>query len=262
MARKLLLILFLNCFLISSAWAGINVDYNDINCQGAYLMEDVGSETDEAQGNDLSESGGTIPRDADRKFGDWSRDFEQGDTEFLTHADGLSTDINGVDQKMSALGWVKMEDDNTSVTIIAKYNFGAANQRQYLLQLGGTSEAAFSISNDGTAFNIAIAGTIVGTGAWHHIAGVYNDIDIRVYLDGVLDTSANNPQAHTTGINNSTAIFQVGALLNNNSPNNFFDGLIDDAGVFDRDLSSTEINDIMDNGLAPVAAAGQVIIIS
>ena len=52
-------------------------------------------------------------------------------------------------------------------------------------------------------------------------------------------------------------VFQVGARLSSGSILRTFDGLIDDVGIFDRELSSVEVSDIKTNGMegAVVTAA-------
>lgn len=79
-----------------------------------------------------------------------------------------------------------------------------------------------------------------------HLACVYNDTDIRIYVDGVLDTGADNPKAHTTGIFNSNASFIVG---DGGGLTNEFDGLIDEVIIFDRALSAAEILNIYNDGI-------------
>ena len=51
---------------------------DDASCVGYWPMEDTGNETNESSvaGSTLVETVGTIPQDADKKFGTYSRDFE------------------------------------------------------------------------------------------------------------------------------------------------------------------------------------------
>lgn len=242
------------------------VDYTqDANCQGAFLMEDGLSansddETDEAKGNTLTETGGDIPNDADKKFGDWSRDFERDDSEYLAHANGLDTDINGADQPISIVYFIKREADSSRAEyIVAKYQTGG-NNRQYGSLIQGDQSGdphTFILSNDGSSTVLCTGATEMVAGTWFHFAVVYNDTDIRIYIDGSLDSNgASNPKTYSSGIANKGHEFRIGDRDSGATQTDYkADGLIDDVGVFDDELSSTEVNDIMDNGLQPAVVA-------
>jgi hypothetical protein len=68
-----------------------------------------------------------------------------------------------------------------------------------------------------------------------------------VYLDG-----SSVSQSFTTGIFNGNRTFSIGAR---GDDNRYFDGLIDDVGVWNRALSPEEITDIMTNGLLGTSGA-------
>lgn len=255
--KKILTVVSLILLLATPVFA---TDYtSDANCMGAFLMEDSGNETDAAQGNTLIETSGTIPQNGtDYKFGSYSRDFERGDSEYLTHADALDTDISGVDQELSLVVWAKWEAGNNAYNpLIAKWDDSTSNE-QYFLGINDYSGDAlsFRVTADGSTAVTCVGGTNLDTGSWQHFAAVYDDTDMRVYVDGTLDSNgSDNPKSHTGGIADTSSPFYIGTYFRLGSPNKYWDGLLDDAGVFDRDLSSVEVNDIMDNGLQQAAAA-------
>lgn len=256
MIHKILLLIL---FLLLSTPASALTDWCDTlhGDVGCFLMEDSGNETDVSRGNTLTETDGTIPQDADKKFGTYSRDFELGDTEYLTHADGLDTDFYGADQHISIVHWTKFESSVSGITV-SKADGGTDYNTSYLmLYLAPPTDTMwFCLSANLSSLECAKGGSSAyDDGSWHHVAGVYNDTDIRLYLDGVLDSNgADNPQARTDGFGNSSAPFRIGTRQYSGSLTNYFDGLIDDVGIFDVALDSTDINDIMDNGLVQAAA--------
>lgn len=255
-------LLFLVLFLFPLIAYPVNYN-NDANCMGSWPMENDGDETDlSGESETLTETSGDIPQDADKMFGTYSRDFERGETEYLTHADGGSTDISGVDQKLSIVYWLKREADSGGYElVVGKYDYGN-NQRSYQTGVNINDRIYFAISPDGTSGNAeAVYGDTdpYPVGAWHHTAVVYNDIDMRVYYDGSLDCSPNN---HTGGIHAGTAAFNVGCVLNNGSPADHADGLVDDVGIFDRELSSVEVSDIDTNGMAGAAVTRKAILLT
>jgi len=241
-------------------------DYSaDPNCMFAARMNgglsaNGDGETDRSgEGGDLTEDSGDIPNSATVASGysGTSRDFEYGDSENLQHADGNSTDINGADQKMSVVAWVTSEDvlEGGIYTIASKHDRGTGHL-QYNLFLNGTDGGKYQIKFQiGAGPNTTISTTTdYAEGTAQFIAAVYNDTDVRIYVDGVL---ACTPDAYTDGLqDDSGSKFGVGCSFNNDSDCRQFDGLIDEVGVFDRDLSAAEVLDIKNNGLFGDKGAG------
>lgn len=243
--------------MMSSTPSTDNTNYTaDVNCMGAWLMVTTNdSESDvSGEGETLTESAAddmptstTVPG----SYSGTSRDFTSTDDEVLLHADSGSTDISGANQPMSACCWFKFESTPASNdTLIAKY-YVTGDHRQYKLQFRNSDSALCAyVSSDGTLANTtkAIGGTDINDTTWHHGCFVYNDIDLRVYLDGTLDSNGgSNPIAHTAGIADKDAQFGVGNTPDTASEG--FDGLIDEVGIFDRALAATEITAIYTYGI-------------
>lgn len=237
----------------------------DANCKAAwYMNNNGGNETDRSGNNEtLTQTSGTIPTSATvpTNYLGTSRDFEASQSEYLTHADGGSTDISGANQPISLSVWYYRESDTGAVQfLISKYGFTSpANQRQYYIRVqhsGASSNPSgvlFAISSNGedSGQGTAWSGSTIPTGSWTHIAGVYNDIDMRVYVNGVLDPNgAKNPQAFTDGIFDGSAPFAIGCEKVDGTPEDFADGLIDEVIIFDRALSATEVSEIYTNGIS------------
>jgi hypothetical protein len=239
---------FILAFLIICGNAFATNYCNDANNVGCWLMEDDGNEPDAGgnTANDLIETSGDIPQSEDKKFGTYSRDFEAGDTEYLYHNDGLETDISGEDAQITICAWVKYETDALSdKMIVSKYDI--TSNRQYALLLNGTHEPTLYLSSNGTASTVLSKTTSINDSTWHHVCGVSDDVNMYVYLDG-----SSVSQSFTTGIFNGNRTFSIGAR---GDDNRYFDGLIDDVGVWNRALSPEEITDIMTNGLLGTSGA-------
>ena len=74
---------------------------------------------------------------------------------------------------------------------------------------------------------------------WHLVTFVVDDVEGRLYLDGELVTQqlwAGDP----TGIYNTNNIV-IGAFRNNDGPWDFFNGFIDDVGIWSRALDANEV---------------------
>lgn len=224
-------------------------DYSqDANCQGYWRMNDSGNESDDSAGSEtLTETSGTIPTDATvpSGWGGTSRDCEQNDTEWFQAADGGSTDISGADQCMSMVMWAKFETIGND-TIMSKWQGAGTCQYYCLLWTGGAAGIQCGLSYDGTNYSAVTGGTSISTGTWYHIAFVYNDTDMRIYINGSLDSNgAENPKAYTAGIYNGPGVFKIC----DHTSNFYFDGLVDDLAIFDRELSAAEVSEIYNNGV-------------
>lgn len=230
------------------------VDYTqDAGCAGAFLMEADGNEPDvSVNGNTLTETSGDIPQSADKMFGTYSRDFERGDSEYLTHADNLSTDINGANQAVSLVLFLKREaDSGTFENLVGKHY--STTVRQYFVYIGSGDLLSFGLSNDGSTQTLAAGATAVPVGSWVGIACVYDDTDMRIYRNGSLDSNSDvNPKIYSDGIANTTSPFYIGRF---GTSTDYADGLIDDTGIFNRAITSVETSDINTNGLVGAVAA-------
>ena len=103
-----------------------------------------------------------------------------------------------------------------------------------------------------------LAGASVVTGTWTHIAIVYDFLTNTktLYIDGVesaVDNASPTPQYSPNGSTVEQEALHIGA--GQDDGNNFwFDGRIDDIGLFRDVLTVDEINSIKDNGVASVAS--------
>ena len=136
-------------------------------------------------------------------------------------------------------------------TVVGKY-YADDGKRQYLLGSSATGIPQGTISSGGgTAGTNAWGTTHMTTATWYHLAYVYNDTDVRLYLNGLLDANATgpvNPLAFTAGIAAGTAKFIIGAN-DGTSIANYFDGLIDDVAIFNRALTAAEVLAIKNYGV-------------
>ena len=74
-------------------------------------------------------------------------------------------------------------------------------------------------------YDSLLGNTVLSTGVWHHVAGVYDGSQLRLYVDGVLDGSMTAVQGLGPGIGDLI----IGARATGG--NYFFNGQIDEARV-------------------------------
>lgn len=82
--------------------------------------------------------------------------------------------------------------------------------------------------------------TTLSTGTWYHAAVVVTSADKRVYLNGNLDKE-------TISGSNSFTVNAIGR--NGTGAGEYFNGLIDDVRIYNRDLSSIEIRQLYEEGV-------------
>jgi len=109
---------------------------------------------------------------------------------------------------------------------------------------GSDGNIRFQCSDTVPAQSMAVGSTGVNDGQWHHVAGTYDGTKYTLYVDGVLDASVDA----TGSINKGGSYFStIGAHYkkgDERDPRRFFEGLIDDVRIYDKALSSSEVQQI------------------
>jgi len=247
--------LFLILVFILAANPCIAVNYClDANAVACFLMtEGSGTTVADASGNDgaLSFAGTPDWDTTDVSFaiaGSAPNSINfNGTDEWLYHADGKSTDISGADQPITVCAWVSPDrTDGNNMGIVTKYTHGNESYNMYKYSGG----YAGNLTPDGSTNSEAYGTTNPAIPSWTHVCFVYNDTDIRLYLNAVLDENgADNPKTYSSGIYAGTSPFFVGKYIGPSSVDYCFDGKITEVAVFSRALALSEIKDIYNFGL-------------
>ncbi len=132
----------------------------------------------------------------------------------------------------------------TSFTAAVWFKASDLSNSPFLLrQTGGTGTGRswFTLSNDGRLYTGLGGSSLYGTttvapDTWHHAAITYDDTNLSLFLDGVLE----NQESRT--MEASTGVIWLGRHTNTSR---FFNGAMDDVVVLDDVLSASEIGDLM-----------------
>ena len=89
------------------------------------------------------------------------------------------------------------------------------------------------------------------TGAWHHVAGVYDGKNVYQYVDGELDIDF----ALSGSINSVAEVFRVGQAQTSLTP---MHGTIDEVTIYNRALTQKEIQEDMNGVLLAVSPSGKL----
>ena len=116
------------------------------------------------------------------------------------------------------------------------------NSSWRLARYGSSSVVGFSTTG---LSNVDLAGNKnINDGQWHHVAGVYDGTSKYIYVDGALDASV--PATGTIAQND----YPVCIGENGEAPGHLWNGLIDEASIYNRALTASEIQAIYAAGSA------------
>jgi hypothetical protein len=155
--------------------------------------------------------------------------------------------IYGADQELSVACWFRSSDLTQDMIMISKNSTQTTNVEYQLWIEADDDKLRGTISSDGTTLTTAIGATTFQEDIWYHVAMVYDDTDIRLYVNGVLDSNgSDNPKAYTAGIYDGTA-GGAGYLMKMDPV--YFLGDIDEAITFDGALTSGEVLNLFNDGI-------------
>jgi hypothetical protein len=124
--------------------------------------------------------------------------------------------------------------------------FTIGNQREYLLShLAPSNQVAFFVSNNGSA-NTSVTASSFGAlslNQWHYIEAWHNANANEI---GVAVNGTENTTAHSTGVFDSTAAFNLGSF--NSTGSGAVTGRIDEVGFWKRVLTNDERSALYNNG--------------
>lgn len=107
----------------------------------------------------------------------------------------------------------------------------AMDEYQFLLLLGGSmGDVGFCVS-------------IKGESKWHHIAGVSDGQQVKLYVDGQL-IGAYPSAAPINEV--ADELLTIGCEYANGPRASFFNGTVDEVAIFNRALSDEEVKELME----------------
>ncbi len=143
---------------------------------------------------------------------------------------GGAFDINDA---ITVAAWIKVAAFDTDYATIMSKGDDAWRLARNLNN--DSLEFACTGVTSGSIFGHIVGGTSVDDSLWHHVAGVYDGSGLYLYIDGVLDA-----WDEATGLINSNS-YEVYIGENAEATGRLWDGQLDDARVYSRGLSHSEI---------------------
>jgi hypothetical protein len=202
---------------------------------------------------------GWWPGDGDARdiSGNGNNGTPQGGAGFVAGEVGQAFNLNGTDAYISVPNnpvfdpttagsqeaWVKLAAlPSTAAHVMEIIGEGGLN-RDFDLQVETDNRFHFYVGPSGQ--NVAST-TVVQTGVWYHVAGTWDSSSggLKMYVNGVLE--------NTNGVL-QTRVASGQPLFIGNQPifnSRFFNGVIDEPTVFNRSLTSNEVQSIFNAGVA------------
>jgi hypothetical protein len=230
-----------------SARFGPDQKYLSDGLVGYWKMEEAGDATradSSGNGTTLTESTSDTVGQVAGKFG-YAGDFELGDTEYLSASDNTALSVTG---SLTLSAWINPETISAgNYNILAKW--GGSTDSYRLFQNGDEIRLELESDNnyqETTASNLAAS-------TWYHVVGVYDarTATAKIYINGAEATSTTTGTIPST-ITDDAGAFSIGAEDSGGTPTGYYDGIIDEARVYNRALSSKEVADLYSFAPGPV----------
>lgn len=210
----------------------------DINLQAIYQCEDI---TDSKNSNDLTNNNSVTFTVA--KFLNGANFGATNSDKSLSTTSTLSIDGGACAFSI----WVKILAEPTGgAQFFLTDQVNNGNNVQFALRYsesGGTETLKFLRVRMGITSEEATSDVTLGTSVIHHIVGAYDTTNLRLYLDdSLLDTTASSGNGSIT----RTQGFAIGGTTN---ADNFASALIDDGGMFNRNVSAAEVTTLFNSPL-------------
>jgi len=142
--------------------------------------------------------------------------------------------------------WIKTTSNGPVSMIISTGSSSYDNGGTYNLRLDNFNQFIGFMGGNFTSSNydyLPTGTTVLNNGNWHCIIATYTSGTLTLYVDGIVEHTA-NLNLNTVGQSNFIGVSQYP------SPSeDWFNGEIDDVGFWDRVLTPSEINQVFNNGL-------------
>ena len=156
-----------------------------------------------------------------------------GSDDRIVLASGLESTINSA-STLTISAWFKLTAYDSSI-----FSSGTSGTNGIWLYPYNSSLMLLTVRNGS---NTGISCTSPSLNAWHHVAGVLDGSNSKIYIDGNLEITGTLPALGSTGGSSPS----IGSFLNTGG---FANGLIDEVSIFDSALSASDVSDIYNSGV-------------
>ena len=150
--------------------------------------------------------------------------------------------------KISVAGWFKMSPTGSNFfPIYTNYTYGSTPFGFSICSEG--TYLRLEVNNSANSATIATTSNTINSGAWIHFACVVNGTNLKIYLNGTLQSlqegGTSVPFAYDIGYSIGDGSFQIGHRLGDSL---FMTGSIDEIGHWSRELTAAEVTQLYNSG--------------
>ena len=180
----------------------------------------------------------------------YALDFD-GSNEYITLSDPAGGELDfGDTDDFTITGWFNRDTFTTDDTIIAKRNGIAASDTGYIIYIDDSTDRLTVEVSDGSDEYFFDARTELTSSGWYHFAVIWDQdsaANTKIYIDGaVSEGSVSGTIGNVGGLANSLSL----NTASESDAGNPLDGKLDDIRIYNRVLSSNEI-DVLYEGNNP-----------
>lgn len=151
----------------------------------------------------------------------------------------------GIGSGFSFSFWARTSDLTVDQRAITSWSTTTANQSFVIwMDTGGTADGwAFILKSGSTTFSIGTDDASATANTWQHVVATWNGgTDMKIYVDGSLTDSSSS----YSGTLNARANIRVGRM--DLATPTYYNGEIDEVGVWSRELTSDEVTSLYNSG--------------
>ena len=208
------------------------------------LDEASGTRSDSAASSHLTDNN-TVTVNAGKRGN--AAQFTRTNSEFLSIADNPSVSTGDIDFTIAAWGYL---DSKNALMVMVHKGSTTGSDLEYGLRYDSTADRfQFLVSpagNDIVSVNADSLGS-PSIGTWYYLVGwhdsVNNTINIQEVTNGTVDSLS-----YTTGLADRGGVFYVGRKGDGSVFARFWDGRIDEVGLWKRVLTDQERADLYNSG--------------
>ena len=137
---------------------------------------------------------------------------------------------------LTLMAWIRADDFGIyDARIISKATGVQDNDHYWMLSTFSNNSIRFRLKAGGSTTTLISVGGVVSQNQWHHVAAVYNGLEMRIFVDGIMRGST--PKTGQVD-SNATVPASIG-----NQPQGAksFDGTVDEVKFFNYALNNDEI---------------------
>lgn len=206
--------------------------------------EGTGTATRDVVGGRYNLTGYNTPGWATGIIGN-ATDLELSSSEYWTEA--IASGNFSFNTSFSINAWVKPESQSNWQTIAALSMDSASGGMRWALRTGSTGTNFTGYSRT-SATDQVVSGTGFNTASWYMMTYSFNSSGLYLYINGALNSTLLQSSTLDTIVEKRN--MSIGSYYELGNWVSYFDGLVDEVGMWNRTLSDSEVSQLWNNGSA------------